>query len=80
MPATLVKFPAQDLMNLPSGLRNLADSIENGDFGDAHNLAWVIDCGSGRIELGLLGAAPEAGGTGHLLFAIAQRKLEVFTP
>ena len=75
-PLKVLEFPDRDLRDIPSRLRTLADSIEAGDYDDAHNLAWAIDCGNGRIELGLIGSSPEPGATGHLLFAIAQRRLE----
>lgn len=76
MSATLVQFPAQDIRDVPQKLRTLAEDIEAGRYDDAHNLAWVIDCGSARVECGLLGAAAEPGLTAHYLFAVAQRKLE----
>lgn len=75
MGATIVHLPERDLTDVPRALRALADAIEAGDYGDAHNVAWAIDCGDHRIECGLAGAAPEPGATAHLLFAIAQRRL-----
>lgn len=72
----VVKFPDKDVGDVPRALRAVADRIESGEFGGAHNLAWVIDCGHGRIEVGLLGHAGIAGAEAHLLFALAQRKLE----
>jgi len=72
----VVQFPASGVEDVPTSLRNLADSIESGNFGDAHNLAWVIDCGDGRVECGLAGKSPSSGAEAHLLFAIAQRKIE----
>jgi len=74
--ATLLTLPATDVGDISRGLRALADQIDAGDYGDGHFLAWVIDCGSGRVECGGLGKSPEAGAVGHLLFGIAQRKLE----
>ncbi len=72
----LVQLPAVDIRDVTKGMRTLADQIERGEFGDAHNVAWVIDCGDSRIELGMLGAAAEAGITAHFLFALAMRRLE----
>lgn len=66
-----------NLQDVPFGLRCLADKIEAGEFGDSHNLVWVIDCGDSRIELGLLGASPEGGPTAYLLLGNAMRKLEI---
>jgi hypothetical protein len=74
--AELVQFPERDMSDVPRMLRSVADSIEAGEYGDAHNLAWVIDCGAGRIEVGLCGKAPEPGLTGHFLLACGQRKIE----
>lgn len=72
----LIELPVKDIADLARGLRAIADGIEAGDYDDAHNLAWVLDCGNGRIEMGMLGRAASPGAEGHLLFAIAQRKLE----
>ncbi len=76
MTVTVLQLPDRDLTDVPRALRALADGIERGEYGDAHNVAWVVDCGSTRMACGLMGAAPEPGATAHLLFAIAQRKLE----
>ena len=66
-----------NVTDVSARLRDLADAIEEGNFGDAHTLAWVIDCGSGRCEVGFLGrAAGIAGSEAHLLLAIGQRMLE----
>lgn len=75
-PFKVVEIPVAGTLDVPSALRKLASQIEAGEFGDAHNLAWVIDCGDSRIECGLAGRAPEPGATGYLLFALAQRKIE----
>ena len=72
----LVQLPKRDLCNLPLSLRNLADSIESGSFGDAHNLFWVIDCGDGRIEIGLLGQCADYSATAYLLNGLARKKIE----
>lgn len=77
MTATILHLPDRDLTDVPRTLRELADSIERGEYGDGHNVAWAVDCGDSRVECGLAGAAPEPGATAHLLFAIAQRKLEL---
>lgn len=72
----LLDLPTRDLADLPKSLRNLADAIEAGEYDDAYHLAWCIDCGDGRIEVGLIGQTPEPGAIAHYLFALAQRKLE----
>ncbi len=72
----VVEFPTGDIADVPRGLRAIADQIESGEFGDAYNMAWVIDCGDARIEVGMLGHAAEPGATAHLLFGIAVRKME----
>lgn len=76
MSAVVLRLPERDLTDVPRALRALADAVERGEYGDAHNAAWVVDCGNQRVGCGLAGAAPEPGATAHLLFAIAQRKLE----
>jgi len=76
MPLTVVQFPDHLVtLDIPASLRLLADQVEKGEYGDAHNLAWVIDCGDSVIHLGLMGKAPEPATTGYFLFAIAQHKL-----
>ena len=72
----VINFPDRDVEDIPRMLRVIADEIESKQFGDAHNLAWVIDCGDGRLEIGLMGAAPEAGVTAYYLYGKAMRKLE----
>ena len=77
MPAPqLIEFPDRDIRDVPRALRALADQIEAGEMGDAHNCAWVVDCGDRRIEVGLCGSASEGGPVAHLLFSVALRKLE----
>lgn len=77
MSLKLIEFPSRPgAQDLPDALRALADDIEAGTFGDAHNLAWAIDCGDGRVEIGLMGPAPQPGATAYLLFGLAKRKIE----
>lgn len=76
MTLKVIKFPDKNISDIPRALRALADGIENGEY-SPHNLAWVMDCGDAIVDLGLMGEAPEPGATAHLLFAVAQRKLEV---
>lgn len=76
MSAVLLEFPDQNVADVPSCLRALADAIERGEYGDAHCVAWVVDCGNHRVEIGLAGTSPAPGAEGHLLFGIAMKKLE----
>lgn len=77
MTLSVMTLQVIDIRDVPRGLRAIADAIEAGKYGAAHNLAWAIDCGDDRVECGLLGASATAGAEAHLLFAIAQRKLEL---
>lgn len=73
----VVELPVGDISKVSARLRDLADAIDEGHFGDAHAVAWVIDCGNGRNEVGLIGRGPGvAGADAHLMLAIGQRKLE----
>lgn len=69
----VVEFPGGDI---PSMLRAMADAVEAGAYGDAHNFAWVCDCGCGHIELGLMGPAPSAAPLAHFLFGSAMQRLQ----
>jgi hypothetical protein len=72
----VIPFPEMPaIQNIPQALRKLAESIEAGEFADAHNLAWVIDCGNSRIECGLMGDSLSPGIEGHFLFVLAQQKI-----
>ena len=72
----LVEFPDLSVSDVPRMLRAIADKIENGEYGEAHNLVWAIDCGNSRIEVGLCGKSPEAGATAYLLLGLAMKKIE----
>lgn len=63
--------------DIPTALRKLADEIAAGDFGDAHNLVWIIDSGGGRLEFGLLGPAEAPGSQAHLLMSLAAHRILV---
>lgn len=72
----VVRFPEHfAALDIPESLRALADEIEAGEHGAAHNLLWVIDAGDGQIDLGLMGKAGEAGITAHFLAAAAQKRI-----
>lgn len=77
MTLSLVKFPDQHaVQNIPEAPRSLADGIESGEYGDAYNVVWAVDCGDGRVEMGLMGPSPQPALTAYFLAGLAQRKLE----
>jgi hypothetical protein len=69
--------PITNLADSAAMLRNLADRIDSGLYGEVHNVAWVISCGEGEIAVGMTGQAGEASAVSYYLFGLAQRKLEV---
>lgn len=73
----LLEFPnLPGCQDVAAELRELADEIDKGTKGDAHNLAWALDCGNGVIQVGLMGKAPQPALTAYYLLGVAQRKLE----
>jgi len=77
MTLKVVQFPDRPAcQNLPDALRELAESIEGGNYDAAHNLVWAIDCGDGRVEIGLLGQSPQPATTAYFLLGLAKRRLE----
>lgn len=73
----VVEFPNQPAcQNIPEALRELAQTIENGGYENAYNLVWAIDCGDGRVEVGLLGQTPSPAITAYFLLGLAKRRLE----
>ena len=74
---SVLKFPdLPGCSDVASALRELADSVEKGLKGDAYNCAWVLDCGDGRIEVGLMGKSAEPAMKAYYLLGLAQRQLE----
>ena len=71
----LLQFEQPECNHVVTGLRNLANNIEAGNYGDAHNLAWVINCGNGDVETGFLGEAKEPGAELFLLLAMGTHKI-----
>lgn len=71
----VVPIPTHSVSDISGGLRRLADDIDAGKHRDAYNVVWIVDCGSGTIEFGMLGKAAEPGATVLLLMKIAERKL-----
>lgn len=76
MTAKLITLPDRDIRDIPRALRDLADSIEAGKYGRAYNLAWVMDCGDKRIEVGLLGASPKPAPTAYFMLGLGMRRIE----
>jgi len=72
----VVQLDAGNIGDIPAALRALAESIEAGNFDDAHNLVWVIDCGAGRVEVGLMGRAGELGAVAHFLLSLGAVRLQ----
>ena len=51
----VVEFKQREADHIPTGLRNLANAIENGEM-DPDQLAWILyDSASGSCRLGILG-------------------------
>lgn len=71
----LVTLPAHNIGDIAGGLRRLADDIDAGKYRDASNVVWIVDCGSGTVEFGMLGQAAEPGATVLLLMKMAEQKL-----
>lgn len=70
----VVDFPVSPLSDVPKKLRDLADVIEGGTFGEWKECIVVLHCDQG---LEVFGLGAEADGTGaHYLLACAQRKIE----
>lgn len=76
MAAELVQFPERASADVVSGLRDLADQIEAGEYDEARTLVWVCDCGNGRLEVGHIGFAPEPAATAYLLLGRAMTRIE----
>ncbi len=72
----VVELKVNNVASVPDSLRNLAAKIEAGDYGEAHNLAWVIDKGFGKISVGLLGESASPAAECHYLFGLGMSTLE----
>lgn len=70
----VVEFPHNSLADMPQKLRDLADAIAEGNFGEWKECIVVLNCDAG---LEVFGLGAEADGTvAHYLLSCAQRKLE----
>lgn len=72
-PFNVVNFPHASLRDVPGKLRNLATSIEQGDWGEVSSYAIVIQCEKG-VEIFAAGEIGVA--NTHLLLACGQRRLQ----
>ncbi len=57
-------------------LREMAAALEAGEYSTAKNLVWVIDCGDGTIECGIVGETVSCGAEAHFLLSLGERKLQ----
>lgn len=74
----VVEFPAMPgTQDIPAALRLLAAQIEAGEFADAHNLVWVIDCGNCNVQFGMMGPSESPGSQAHLLLSLACHRILV---
>jgi hypothetical protein len=71
----VIQFPAPNMGDVSAQLRELADAVDRGEYGDAHNIAWVMDCGDNRTEFGLMGKSESSGANFVLLLNLALHKL-----
>lgn len=76
MTAKLLSFPDVNVGDIPKSLRNLADQIERGDYGDCHNIVWVMDEGDSNISVGLMGKSAEPAPLAYFLMGLGMRKME----
>ena len=68
----VVELEKTALLDVPVGLRNLADAIDRGEYGSVVNLAWVLDAEYKPCAAGLLGKAANADAVFVLLLECAK--------
>ncbi len=73
---SVVELRKTSLQDVPGQLRNMADRIERGEYGEVVSLAWIVHNGEKPLPIGLFGASANPAAEGHLLFAIGMRQLE----
>lgn len=71
----VVALPVHNVDDISGGLRRIADDIDAGKYREAYNLLWIVDCGNGKVESGMLGQAAEPVATAILLMRLAEHKL-----
>jgi len=76
MSAHVIHLPVTGINDAPSALRALADGIERGEWGAAHQVAYVVDTGDGFVQVGMAGKSASPGAEAHLLLSMGMRKLE----
>lgn len=68
----VVELPTTAFQDIPAGLRNLADVIDKGEYGDVINIAWVLDAEYKPVSAGLLGKCANPDAVFTLLLEIAK--------
>ena len=72
--SNIVLLRDTNLLDIPATLRNIADSIESGEFGEAYGCAVVLDAQD--IEVFYAGTGEAAPNTHLLLHAGAHKMLQ----
>ena len=71
----VVQIPCTTMQDIPGMLRNLANDIESGEMGEARQLVYVLDTGSGVVDVGLLGMSASLVAEAYLLLAAGQKHI-----
>ena len=71
----VVQIPCTTMHDIPGMLRNLANDIESGEMGEARQLVYVLDTGSGVVDVGLMGQSHSPGTEAYFLLACGQKKI-----
>lgn len=69
----VVELPKTSILDVVTGLRNLADEIEAGHYGEISNLAWVMD--GNEMTFGLLGKASSPDALFIMMMEIGKHEL-----
>lgn len=77
--ALVVELKGTDISDVALTLRNLAQHIEDGDYGEIINLAWVMRNAEHEITPGYIGKSGSPQGDGYLLLSRGLRELEKIT-
>ena len=68
----VLEFPDDSQKTVADALRLLANRVDAGEFGTAHNAVWVIDKGNGVVDVGLLGHSREVAPLAYTLLGLGQ--------
>lgn len=71
----VIELPKTGILDVVTGLRNLADEIEAGKDGEVFNIAYVIDSEARRGSFGLLGKASSPEALFLLLMELGKQRL-----